>query len=166
MEQVITEYQHEQNHTVCNQPVEGTRNLFPDLSTKELRSLRYCSSNIAVLGILWGITFIILLIQLTLMPTELVARELTSLPGGEYGILIITILLFVGTIGCFGRWKWARYCGIIISSIMLPINYLITIFGIFGLFSFIKGKRLFGTDGLNRNDLLRELKYRNKHGIN
>ena len=54
MEQVITEYQHEQNQTVCNQPIEGTRNLFPDLSTKELSSLLYCSTNIAVIGLLYA----------------------------------------------------------------------------------------------------------------
>ncbi len=166
MEQVITEYQHEQKQSVCNQPNEGIRNLFPDLTKKELNSLRHYSTNIAVLGLLWCITFIILLIQLTIVPSELLARELTSLPGGEYGRVIVTILLFVGAVGCFGRWKWARYCGIIISSIMLPIHYLTTIFGIFGLVSFIKGKRLFGTNGLNRNELLKELNYRKKHGIN
>ncbi len=165
MEQVITEYQHERKQTDCNQPGEGTRNLFSDLSTKELSNLRYYSTNIAVLGFLWGITFFTLLVQLTIVPSELIAPEVASLPGGVYGRVIVLILLFAGTIGCFVRRSWARYCGIVVSAIMLPLHYLLTLFGIFGLVSFIKGNRLFGPDGLNRNELIQELKYRNKRGI-
>jgi hypothetical protein len=133
------------------------RQLFPELSTKEVKQLKDHGTNIRVMGILWVFTVIIaLVLGISTFSTDPLGASVTLALGIGFAALVY---------GCFARPAWARIPGMIGAALSLPAFPLGTIIGALALWSFYKGKALFGEDRIQPADLAKELKYRKANKI-
>ena len=144
-----------------------TRQMFSDIPTKQLKTLRNDSHNIRVMAALQVIAVLFWLIFFFATGFDTVLVE-----DSEFGYAIWAATLGIPAafsvftlVGLIKRTNWGRILGFIMAALMLAGFPLGTILGIFCLISLSRGGRLFGSDRLLHKDLEHEWKYRKKHKI-
>jgi hypothetical protein len=140
------------------------REQFPELSTRELKGLFNNHSSITALSVLWSLGAALVILLSPLLMLGVIGFEEGGAPGFLIGggLLAVGVFQLITVIGCFRRTEWARVCGIIVSALMLVNLPIGPIFGVLGLYAFIKGGRLFGPDRYEGRELKVELKRRKK----
>lgn len=139
------------------QPPPQSRQLFPELTTKEVKALKDHSTNIRVMGVLWVLTVLLGLFMGFSSFTENLVGSIIS--------FAFSIGFAVLVYGCFTRPAWARIPGMVGAALSLPAFPLGTIIGALAMWSFFRGKALFGPERLIPADLAREFKYRKANKI-
>ncbi len=133
------------------------RQLFPELSTKEVKQLKDWSTNIQVMGVFWALA----ILGLPLIGFASWEQD------KAFGIFacVMAAAMVPAVYGCWARPAWARVPGMVFSALYLPGFPLGTLIGGLALRSFYKGKALFGEGRIRPADLAKELKHRKANKI-
>lgn len=140
------------------------RNLFQDIPTKELKTLRNDSHTIRAVVALMALGLLIMF----------AAGGLILSQGGEHGLpgafeliplMGISALNLAALVGLVIRGNWGRILGFV-SGVLMLIGFPIgTLIGVLFLISLGRSKRLFGPDRLIHKQLEAEWKYRKKNRV-